>query len=438
MEGELEKAFRKAKNDPVFFARWLLNFNPVGYQEKFLRDMGKRVVVKWCRQSGKSTCLAVKALWFAVFHPHTTTLIVSPSLRQSINLRDIIAGLIEKLPQDAKKLFIRKILRTTIYFWFGSRIVALPANPETLRGYTANLILVDEADFFQNPETIFYGTLYPMLTTTNGWLIVSSTPWTTKGFFYKICHDKNWSKHFIDWRDAVKAGVAKEKVILEAQKQHPPEIFTREYECRFVEDVDVFLPSNLIAKCIDPELEYYPFEAQPKGEFYVGVDFGKYQDYSVVAVIQKQNNCLKLIHIHRFPLETPYTSVVGYVKTLCGRYQDVLAVWADMTGVGEYIVEDMKQAGIPVEGIKFTRERKEALAIPVKQAMIQGKIKIPYDRELITELNVERYEISKNGHYIFNHPTNSHDDRFWAFILACSAALTEKSYEIKCGKEFKW
>jgi len=133
---------------------------------------------------------------------------------------------------------------------------------------------IDEADFFQNPETIFYGTLYPMLTTTNGWLIVSSTPWTTKGFFYKICHDENWSKHFIDWRDAVKAGVAKEEVILEAQKQHPPEIFKREYECRFVEDVDVFLPSNLIAKCIDPELEYYPFEAQPKGEFYVGVDFG--------------------------------------------------------------------------------------------------------------------------------------------------------------------
>lgn len=104
----LEEAWLKAKNDPVFFARWLLDFNPTDYQAKFLRDKSKRVVVRWCRQSDKSTTLAVKALWFAVFHPKTTTLIVSPSLRQSINLRDIIAGLISRMPEDAKKLlFVR-------------------------------------------------------------------------------------------------------------------------------------------------------------------------------------------------------------------------------------------------------------------------------------------------------------------------------------------
>jgi phage FluMu gp28-like protein len=95
-----------------------------------------------------------------------------------------------------------------------------------------------------------------------------------------------------------------------------------------------------------------------------------------------------------------------------------------MTGVGDFIVEEMQRAGIPsVEGVKFTRESKEAIAVPVKQAMISGRVRIPYDRDLIAELNVERYEMSKDGHYVFSHPERSHDDRFWAFCLAAHAAL---------------
>ncbi|MEM3737539.1 MAG: terminase family protein [Candidatus Bathyarchaeia archaeon] len=405
----------------------------MSYQRKFLEDNSKRVVLKWSRQSGKSTCLALKALWFAVCHTPTTTLIVSPSLRQSINLRDIVTRLIERIPHDARRLIVKRALRTTIYLWEGSRIVALPANPDTLRGYTAHMILVDEADFFRDPEGIFYGTLHPMLTSTDGWLIVSSTPWSTKGFYYRVCGENSgYSRHFANWRDAVAAGVAKESIVEEARKSSPPEVFRREYECEFVEDVNVFLSSDLIARCIDPtplvagrDWDYYPFEAEPEGEFYVGCDFGKHQDYSVVAVVDRRpDGTLRLVHLWRPSLETPYASVVGYVKALSDRYNHVVGVKADMTGVGDYIVEEMARAGIPnVEGVNFTRASKEEVAVPVKQAMLQGRIKIPYDRCLIAELNVERYEMSKDGHFIFSHPERTHDDRFWAFMLACHMAL---------------
>lgn len=37
----------------------------------------------------------------------------------------------------------------------GSKIVALPNSEHLLRGYTAHLIVVDEAAFFHNDETIF-------------------------------------------------------------------------------------------------------------------------------------------------------------------------------------------------------------------------------------------------------------------------------------------
>jgi hypothetical protein len=31
---------------------------------------------------------------------------------------------------------------------------------------------------------------------------------------------------------------------------------------------------------------------------------------------------------------------------------------------------------------------------------------------------VERYELAKTGRLLFNHPTETHDDRFWALALA--------------------
>ena len=39
---------------------------------------------------------------------------------------------------------------------------------------------------------------------------------------------------------------------------------------------------------------------------------------------------------------------------------------------------------------------------------------IPFDPDLFHELNLERYELSKSGKLLFNHPQGTNDDRFWA------------------------
>jgi phage FluMu gp28-like protein len=163
----------------------------------------------------------------------------------------------------------------------------------------------------------------------------------------------------------------------------------------------------------------------------MGVDLGKYHDYSVVSVVQRDNDTLKLVHIKRFPLKTSYASVIGYIKTLCDRWKTVHKVSVDMTGVGDYIVEDMKNAGIrQVEGIKFTLPTKEKLATNLKQRMLDGVFKIPYvpvryssrDIDLMAELNVERFELRKTGGIAFSHPEGTHDDVFWSIALALYAS----------------
>jgi len=171
-------------------------------------------------------------------------------------------------------------------------------------------------------------------------------------------------------------------------------------EAEWAEDESVWLPQALITSCIDQALDYYDFDDQAKGEFFMGVDLGKWRDYSVVVVIMRDKEQLKLVHIKRFALRTSYASVIGYIKTLCDRWKHVQKVTVDMTGVGEYIVEDMKNAGIrQVEGVKFTLPTKEKMATNLKQRMIDGTFKVPYvpvrstrDVDLMAELNVERFE----------------------------------------------
>jgi len=56
--------------------------------------------------------------------------------------------------------------------------------------------------------------------------------------------------------------------------------------------------------------------------------------------------------------------------------------------------------------------------------MAEGILRTPYDRSLLDELNVERYQLTKTGRFIFSHPEGTHDDRFWALALAVYAAET--------------
>jgi hypothetical protein len=58
----------------------------------------------------------------------------------------------------------------------------------------------------------------------------------------------------------------------------------------------------------------------------------------------------------------------------------------------------------------------------LKQRMTEGRLRVPFGLDLLDELNVERYELTKTGRIAFSHPDGTHDDRFWALALAVYAA----------------
>jgi len=425
---------KKAYDDPVYFGKRFLDFTALPYQEKVLTDKSKRIAVRMSRQAGKTTTIAVRAIWHAATHPKTLSLIVAPSLRQSMILMDRVQSFLYGMKVKDRRALVSKIQRTVIWFKNGSQMVALPCSPNLLRGYTAHQVLADEAAFFRDDEIIFYNVLYPMLATTNGTLIASSTPWATKSVFYQMCKDEKlsdvWSRHHVTWRDVVAAGLMTQEFIDEMRRVSPPERFIREFDAEFSEDVDAYLTQDLIAGCIwtdawhdlTPREIYYPFESTQQGRFNIGIDLGEINDHSVVSVVERWNNKIGLVHCHQFPLKTPYASVIGYTKALCDRFQEVEKVLVDATRES-YVVKDMQAAGVTqVTPVIFSLQSKMEIAKYLKELMQLKTFALPYDPDVIAELNVEKFELTKDGNVKFHHDEGTHDDRFWSIALAVYAS----------------
>jgi len=387
------------------------------------------VALRWCRQSGKTHLISAYLLFYALKNPGVHIAIVGPSWRQSMIPIQKINYFRTRLPPG---LFY-KAQKTIVRLKNGSIIQALPNNPNNLRGFTLHLVYCDEMNFIPNDEEM-YDAISFTLATTGGKFIASSTPWTTNSIFYRIFHDpafSHFAKSHVRWEQAVEPNGPIEKRWIERKRKEyegDPWRWRREMEAEWAEDESAWLSQSLICRCIDHALEYLDFEFPAKGLFYAGLDLGKHQDYSVLAILKAEEELLKLVHMHRFPLKTPYANVIGYIKILRDRWSRISKILVDMTGVGEYIVEDMRNAGISqTEGIKFTQELKAEMAQWLKQCMIEGRLRIPYDPDLIAELNIERFELTKDGKIRLSHPEGSHDDRFWALALACYATRSEGS-----------
>jgi len=406
---------------PVDFAKVFLRIKPFPYQAELLEDKSKRIVACMGRQTGKTTTIAMKAIYFADINPNVTVLITAPSLRQSMIMFDRIASFVYSSAYLRNKVV--RATRTLIHFENGSRIIALPCSENLLRGYTAHMCILDEASWV--PEEVITQIIFPMLSTTDGYAIFLSTPWDKNHFFYRAFVNPGYKVHKVKSEECP---LIKKEFLEEMKQNMTREAYLMEYEAEFVEALNSYFPQDIIRRCVElaqklgAEL-YGSLEAPfPSGDYYAGVDFGKLQDYSVLSVLKREGDIIKLVYMYQFPLETPYTQVIGHLVRAHQKLK-FRKVLVDQTGVGEPVLEEIRNQGLGnVEGVKFTIQTKEELLSSLKIAMEQNRLAIPYHRQLCTQINEQQYAYSKSGHLQFSHPANSHDDMLWSLALACTAA----------------
>ena len=167
--------------DPVGFAEDRLAFHPDPWQAQLLRSTAPWLLLNCCRQSGKSTTTAILALHRALYDPGLI-LLVSPSLRQSKELFAKVGRFLKSLEPVEP---LEEDNRSSCELKNGSRIVSLPGDPETLRGFSApRLIVKDECAYIGDD---MQAALDPMLAVSGGRLVEMSSPAGRRGHFFE-----NW------------------------------------------------------------------------------------------------------------------------------------------------------------------------------------------------------------------------------------------------------
>jgi hypothetical protein len=249
MRAAIKERLELEKSDACLMAR-RAGLAADDWQSDLLRSNARQVMLLCSRQSGKSTVSSILALHEAVYKPDSLILLLSPSLRQSQELfrklKDAYNALESPfMPRTAQESAL------TLEFDNGSRIVALPGKEATIRGFSGvSLLIVDEAS--RVPDEL-YQAIRPMLAVSGGRIVLLSTPFGKRGFFYSEWTDGDgWRKIKITADQCPRI----DKEWLERERQMIGDWwYLQEYFCEFVETNDQVFSYDDIQSALDPNIK---------------------------------------------------------------------------------------------------------------------------------------------------------------------------------------
>jgi intein/homing endonuclease len=193
----------KCASDPTYFlkkyvyiqtSRGRVLFNPYKFQDKLIHLLNKhdRVVILKSRQLGITTLSAAYALWLMIFKKDQSILTLAPTQEKAKNIVDKVRFAYAELPSWLKVPSLEDN-KLSLVLKNGSKIKAASGASESARGYTANILILDEAAFIENAEDL-WGSAQQTLA-TGGKAIVLSTPNGFDGFFHKMWDDSEMGEN---------------------------------------------------------------------------------------------------------------------------------------------------------------------------------------------------------------------------------------------------
>ena len=431
------------------------------YQKRWVMDDSRFKLAVKSTQIGFSFAAALEAV-LDCLDKRTLWIVLSRGDRQSLEF-------MQKVQQHTKALrIIGSVLGTSFFdettirkreikFPNGSRIIALPANPDTARGYTGNMIL-DEFAFHQQDREI-WAAAFGRISRGNLKLRVISTPNGHRGKFFELAQEagladgagdplqaasdkipgvkrklpdwraranrsaQQWSGHWCDVHEAVRQGCPIDTQALR-QAIGDTETWQQEYECVFHSDRENYIPIDLLVECEHPQATVSlpaDWQPSPNRECYFGYDVGRVHDLSVVAVVEKVGD----VFWTRALIEMPQTKFSAQEKALSDLVPFCLRGAVDATGLGKEMAERLaeKFAG-RVEPVTFTAAVKHEMAIRMKRHFEERTLRIPDNRPLRRDLNAVKRIVTSAGNIRFDaeRTADGHADRFWALALALHAA----------------
>lgn len=421
------------------------------YQGRWIADNSRLKLMEKGRQIGLS--------WSTAYATVSRTALASARNDQWVSSRDDIqarlfledcklwAGNLNLAAQDLGEQAIDPEQKHSAYvlrFANDRRINSMSSNPDAQAGKRGGRVL-DEFALHPDPRKL-WSIAYPGIT-WGGSMEVISTHRGSRNFFNQLVREareggnpKKLSLHRVTLEDALNDGFLwklQQSLPADDERQEMTEAeyfdwvksgtadeesFLQEYMCQPADDNAAFLEYDLIAACeYSGDMSWQTLEG---GELFVGVDIGRKKDLTVVWVLEKLGDVF-------------YTRQVICLQNMKKSEQEKI-IWPwlerarrsaiDSTGLGIGWSDDAqdKYGKYRVEAVNFTGPVKEALAYPVRAAMEDRKVRIPFSNQVRADLRSVTKQITAAGNIRFTaeRTPDGHADRFWALALALHAAGT--------------
>jgi len=303
----------------------------------------------------------------------------------------------------------------------GHKVYFLTAeNPDAIRGYYFDYLIIDEAAFVS--DDIYNNVLKPTLMDKSGDLLAISTPQGSRGFFYELYiagkNEAITNTKSFSW-PTYKNPYIKEADIEDMRNSLPSLTFRQEVLAEFIaSDNQVF---QTVSNCFDGK------PCTCGCNTIIGCDLAKKVDYTVLVTICPECYTIKNVMRHnKVPWGEQQSKIVGEYN-----YRNARKIYIDATGIGDVVIDNLKDSNIIIEPIIFSNTSKNKMVSDLITYIEQGKLR--WDNDLFPILAEEllclERTVGKNT-VSYNAATNGHDDVVMATALALKGAIDSIEYHI--------
>ena len=404
----------------------------LAWQKRYIEDESRFKFLAKCVQSGGSFVSSLEFSLDALLPENKLGILLSASERQSKELIEKVAMHTRgwDVAIDSGYFEETSIAQHTVRFPNGNRIIGLPANPDTARGFSGN-VLLDEFALHRDPRKIWAAMIGRA---TRGYKVrVLSSFQGTENKFYELAktlglHDgrpeiegpvfaKSWSGHFVDIFMCREQGLdINIEEIREALDDE--EIFQQEYLCIPMSSAENYFPLDLVLACESGDASVdWDGEARPR--LFAGMDIGRKKDRTVIVIGEECDGVVTVrgvIWMERTPFAEQQSRAHEVAKTIeqgGGRFL------IDATGLGMQLAETLAAEFSCVEQIPFNAEIKERMAVTGKRRLEARTLLLPEDRRIRRAFQAIRRLAGAQGRILFDAARTAlgHADEFWAVML---------------------
>lgn len=402
-------------NDEKLFKK--IGFKPLpGKQEEIVNCKERLIVVAAGVRFGKTTLAAYHALR-ELLQDNKRIWIVAPTYELTKKVFDnVVKWITIGFPSLAGGVKTRPYpkIQTPWGSWLEGKSAE---NPVGLLGEELDLIIIDEASRVR-PE-IWTDYLYSRLISRRGRAILISTPFGKNWFYQKYLEAKETNSAFRCESRENPYGCPREEWE-RAKEKLPQRVFDQDYRAVFLED-----SASVFRGVRDIVVSGILSDSEPGKQYIVGVDLGRYEDFTVLVVVDKTTH--NVVYFDRFKT-IDWNFQKKRIVAIAKRYNNARVI-IDSSGVGEPVYDELLANGLIVDNFKLSTQSKKQLIDKLSIAIESKDVFIPPEEILIDELESFGYQLTKYGNIIYSAPEGKHDDCVIALALAVSGLKGKKQVD---------